>query len=1041
VKILKTGLSLVLLGSGLAAVPGLTAAAVGQPAAPAVSAAAGDSLVQRMRDEASGSVRVSTDRATGKVGFVRASGQGDLLPSVQAGSPAAAAQKASAYLAEYGVAFGAARGELTQSGISSTTSGWTVDYVQRHRGVEVFGSKIRAHLDEQGDLTSVNGYAAPGLSLDVTPRLSADEASRRAVDIVRAKTGTPDGRVSTAGLKAAETELRIYRLGSTRGVSGKAVLAWVVEVTNRSSVRDMVFLDADSGKILNRYSMMAHALDRELYEASINDNGTPDDESDDFVDYDLVWSEGDPFPGSLDVDQRNEVEGTGEAYWLFKNTFGRDSYDGAGAKMITVNNDPSINCPNANWNGETTNYCAGVSSDDTVAHEWGHAYTEYTSGLIYQWQSGAMNEGFSDIWGETVDQVNDRYNETPDGPRTVGQCSVYTRGAVGLTINTPPDIAGPCDAAPAAFGPVFNKTGVTTDVIVAQDDATDGSATNGCAAFDNAAAVDGNFAYVDRGACTFAIKAQNAQAAGAEGIIIGNNVDGEAPFSPSGDADIYGVMIRKEDGTRIKSASGPVNVTIKDIDEATKDDSYRWLSAEGDPAFGGAIRDMWNPTCYGDPGKVSDVEYKCSPDDSGGVHSNSGVVNHAYALLVDGGTYNGVNVPAIGMDKAANIFWRTQSEYLFPVADFADLADGLAASCTDLVGDPINKVTVEPNATPEAATPITPLDCASVASVSEAVELRLDPAQQCEFKPLLAKNAPGLCGKAFKTNVAWSEKFEDGLKGWTKTQDVVFEGASGLPWQSVAEAPGAHASKVVKGPDPADVGSCTGGAEDVSSRDSITSPAIKLPAGPSPRLSFQHYVATEYGYDGGNVKISVGGKPFAVIPTNAYVFNAPGATLEPAPGNTNPLAGQDGFTGTDGGENNGSWGTSIVDLKKAGAKAGQKIRIRFDMGRDGCGGLDGWYVDNVAVSTCKAKTATKATRAGNGKVAVEVSRAGSQGAAPTGIVKVFKGARLVGKGVVRKGSATVQVRGLAKGTHNLTVKYAGSAGFAASSDKVKVKVS
>jgi hypothetical protein len=54
---------------------------------------------------------------------------------------------------------------------------------------------------------------------------------------------------------------------------------------------------------------------------------------------------------------------------------------------------------------------------------------------------------------------------------------------------------------------------------------------------------------------------------------------------------------------------------------------------------------------------------------------------------------------------------------------------------------------------------------------------------------------------------------------------------------------------------------------------------------------------------------------------------------------------------------------------------------------------------------------------------------------------VFKGARLVGKGVVRKGSATVQVRGLAKGTHNLTVKYAGSAGFAASSDKVKVKVS
>ena len=77
---------------------------------------------------------------------------------------------------------------------------------------------------------------------------------------------------------------------------------------------------------------------------------------------------------------------------MFRNTFGRDSYDGAGATMKTVNNDPRINCPNANWNGVTTNYCDGVTSDDVVAHEWGHAYTEYTHGLIYQWQSGALNE-------------------------------------------------------------------------------------------------------------------------------------------------------------------------------------------------------------------------------------------------------------------------------------------------------------------------------------------------------------------------------------------------------------------------------------------------------------------------------------------------------------------------------------------------------------------------------------------------------------------------------------------------------------------------
>ena len=89
--------------------------------------------------------------------------------------------------------------------------------------------------------------------------------------------------------------------------------------------------------------------------------------------------------------------------------------------MITVNNDPRIACPNANWNGTTTNYCDGVSSDDVVAHEWGHAYTEYTSGLIYQWQPGAMNEAYSDIWGETIDLINGRQDDDEGTSRTLAR--------------------------------------------------------------------------------------------------------------------------------------------------------------------------------------------------------------------------------------------------------------------------------------------------------------------------------------------------------------------------------------------------------------------------------------------------------------------------------------------------------------------------------------------------------------------------------------------------------------------------------------------
>ena len=94
--------------------------------------------------------------------------------------------------------------------------------------------------------------------------------------------------------------------------------------------------------------------------------------------------------------------------------------------MRSVNNDPTITCPNANWNGATTNYCNGVTSDDVVAHEWGHAYTQFTHDLIYQWQPGALNESYSDIWGETVDLINGVGTDAPAPVRTVGACSTHT---------------------------------------------------------------------------------------------------------------------------------------------------------------------------------------------------------------------------------------------------------------------------------------------------------------------------------------------------------------------------------------------------------------------------------------------------------------------------------------------------------------------------------------------------------------------------------------------------------------------------------------
>ncbi len=93
-------------------------------------------------------------------------------------------------------------------------------------------------------------------------------------------------------------------------------------------------------------------------------------------------------------------------YWMIKH--GRNSFDGNGGSMKSyVHFDQ--NYANAYWNGEVMTYGDGSGGMDALtclditAHEIGHAVMEYTAALIYRNESGAMNEGFSDIWGACVE--------------------------------------------------------------------------------------------------------------------------------------------------------------------------------------------------------------------------------------------------------------------------------------------------------------------------------------------------------------------------------------------------------------------------------------------------------------------------------------------------------------------------------------------------------------------------------------------------------------------------------------------------------------
>ena len=243
-----------------------------------------------------------------------------------------------------------------------------------------------------------------------------------------------------------------------------------------------------------------------------------------------------------------------------------------------------------------------------------------------------------------------------------------------------------------------------------------------------------------------------------------------------------------------------------------------------------------------------------------------------------------------------------------------------------------------------------------------AVELRTNPAQQCNFQPLLKPGEPDLCAGQKNAPVIYEETFEDGLAGWTLSNQGVYAGWPGLNWQADSSLPGGRSGTAAFAVDP-DAGNCDQGAGDISGVMRLTSPAV---APPERAADEPARVLPALRGDGGRVRRREPEdqrqrRAVRARPASAFIFNAYNTTLVTAAGgNTNPLAGQPGFSGTDGGEVFGSWGLTQINLASMGISPGDTIQLRFDFGMDGCAGIDGWYVDDVKVQACNTKKALAA---------------------------------------------------------------------------------
>jgi len=821
-------------------------------------------------------------------------------------------------------------------------------YDQVHRGVPVFSGELRLHRNADEAFTAANGriYPIPP-NFPVEPALSAETAAQLA-----------QGMAQSSQTEVVKSELVIVDPGWYGDPSIGPHLAYYITLADSIAADDEAFfIDAHRETILDRWATVCHAQDRAIHlHNSLPGEPLPGP---------LMRAEGGPQAGIFDVDAAYDY--LGDTYFYFSNAFGRDSYDDAGSTLRATVNSNTINCPNAGWRPslEQMIFCPGVVSDDLVAHELVHGLTQFTSNLIYQNQPGQLNESFSDVFGELVDLFNGdaAFPGPPGGP------PFWPTHPTGPGFDTPNNTRSTCSLNPS---------------------------------------------YID---------------------------------------------------------------------------GYRWLFGENATGFGGDVRDMWNPTCLGDPDRVSSPLQTCLLQDNGGVHHGSGIPNHAFAMLTDGKTFNGFTVNGIGPIKAGAVWYRALTIYLTVAADFEDAYFAFNLAAADLIGTTPN----DPRTGLPSSSVFTAADATEVDNALLAVEMNL-PGACGESVPVLDSTPPARCSN--RTTI-FLDDFEAGINGWTVSNsgpttpydwgqtidplpwvrpgtawfcstpmiglcegfsfntgaDLCFnahliEGEGTYRFNNVNATQDGFSDCLAGGQTAIDkdvwfcwTANCTGtvtfetcGLTSVDTKiavyDGCTCPATTLlacdddtcglqssitfaavdnasyllrigtsPGAPGgnaqfrisstpscgeaavhtlisppilmppllrfPELSFTHYSETEPKWDGGHLLLRVNAGPWQTVPAAAFRFNAYNTTLfAESQSNTNPNAGQLAFSGV-----GGQWGTSIVDLQTFVA-AGDMLEIRFDLSKDSCFGITGWYMDDVEVYHC----ATGMDCNGNGTVD-EVDRA------------------------------------------------------------------
>lgn len=306
---------------------------------------------------------------------------------------------------------------------------------QTFRGLPVIGGELIVHLSADS-VEGISGRFVPELNVATQPTLSADVLKQVALRRIADDAGK-NALVESVGAPVVFVD-----------DEDNASLAVPIQISYQSVNGlqiDDVYVDANAGYVVGLRPRVMRAKVRKVYDAHQSCSVLPGT---------FLFGEGGTSSDSVAVAAYNN---TGKTYDFYKAVFNRDSYDNAGSAIVSsvhfrFGGDSVCDPNNSAWfdnyrliafgDGDEGFFSPLARALDITAHEFTHGITARTAALAYQKESGALNEGTSDILGMSAECWAQGYCDWEIGE------DVYT-----------PTIAG--DALRYLFDPA--KDGVSRD--------------------------------------------------------------------------------------------------------------------------------------------------------------------------------------------------------------------------------------------------------------------------------------------------------------------------------------------------------------------------------------------------------------------------------------------------------------------------------------------------------------------------------------------------------------------------------------------------